>query len=77
MTDESLNIQICLIKVELSTLTCRHAVPHWKALRYGKYGLRNLGCGSTFSICQDVLKSDNLLHKRGLVDYQMVATVPS
>ena len=27
-------------------------------------GPRRLSCGSTSSICQDILKSDNLMHKR-------------
>ena len=31
-------------------------VPHWKALTSGKFEPRALICGSTSSICQDVLK---------------------
>ena len=54
-----------------------HTVPYWKALRYGKDGLRGLSCGITSSICQDILKSDNLLHKQGFVDSQMKSTVVS
>ena len=45
-----------------------HTVPHLKALRYDNYESRGFSCGSTFSICQDVLKSDNLLQKQGIVD---------
>ena len=52
-----------------------HTVPHWKALRYGKDGSKGLSCGSTSSICEDFLKSDNLLHKQGLVDSQLKTTV--
>ena len=50
-------------------------VPHWKALRYGKDGPRQLSCGSISSICQAILKSDNLLHKWGFVDSQSLRTV--
>ena len=50
-------------------------MPHWKALRYGKDGSRGLSCCSTFSICQGVLKSENLLHKRGFVKTQSLRTV--
>ena len=32
-------------------------------------------CGSTFSICQDVLNSANLLHKLGFADSQMADIV--
>ena len=46
-------------------------VPHWKALRYGKDGSRELSCGSASSI----LKSNNLLHKRGFVKIQWLHTV--
>ena len=52
-----------------------HTVPHWKTLRYGKDGSREFGCGSNSSICQDVLKSVNLLHKRGFVYLQMKTNV--
>ena len=47
----------------------------WKALKYGKNETRGLICGSTSSICQDALKSINLLHKFGFVDSQMVGAV--
>ena len=50
-------------------------MPYWKALRYGKDGSRQLGCGCTSSICQGILKSVNLLHKQGFVDSQMKTTV--
>ena len=52
-----------------------HIVPHLKARRYGKYDLRGLSYGSTVNIYQDVLKSGNLLHKRGFVDSQLSSTV--
>ena len=52
-----------------------HTVPNWKALRYGKDESRGISCGSTSSICQDILKSDNLLHKQGFVKTQSLHTV--
>ena len=52
-----------------------HTVAHLKALTYGKYETRGLSCGSTLSIFKDVLKSGNLLHKRGFVDSQTVTTI--
>ena len=52
-----------------------HKVPHLKALRCGKDQSRELGYDSTLSICQDVLKSGNLLHKLGFVDSLMHTTV--
>ena len=58
-----------LIPLELQGQT----VPHWKALRYGKDESRGLSYDRTLSICQDVLKSGNLLHKRGL-DYSQSHT---
>ena len=51
-----------------------HTPPHLKGLRYGKYESRGLSCGWTYSICQDVMKSDNLLHKWGFVDSLSQAT---
>ena len=33
-----------------------HTVPHLKDLRYGKDGPRDISCGRTFSISQDILK---------------------
>ena len=52
-----------------------HTVPHWKALRYSKYESRGLSCDSTSSICQVVLKSDNLLHKQSYVKAQSLRTI--
>ena len=49
-------------------------MPHWIALRHGKNGSRELSCGSTSSICQNILKSDNLLHKGGFVKTQSLRT---
>ena len=50
-------------------------VPHQKALRYGKYDTNWLCNGSTPGICQNILKSGNLLHDGDFVDFQRVATV--
>ena len=50
-------------------------VPHLKALKYGKDGSGGLSCGSTSNICQDVLKSNNLLHKTGIVNSRSQITV--
>ena len=52
-------------------------VPHLKGLRYGKDESRGLSCGCTSSICQDVMKSDNLLHKWGFVDSLLQTIVKS
>ena len=52
-----------------------HKIPYWKALRYGKDESRGLRCGSTFNVHQDLLKSCNLLHKRGFVDSQSNSTI--
>ena len=46
-----------------------HTVPQWKALRYGKDDLLGLSSGRTLNIYQDVLKSGNLQHKHGFVDF--------
>ena len=77
---KSLNL---LIKVERLTVIFLiplevqdHTLPHLKALRYGKDGSRELSSGSTFSIYQGILKSDNLLHKRVFVKTQSLHTVP-
>ena len=50
-------------------------VANLKALSSGKYELSGLCFGSTLNICQDFLKSDNLLHKQSFVDYQIKDTV--
>ena len=50
-------------------------MPHLKALNYGKDESKELSCGSTSSICQGILKSDNLLHKPGFVKTQSLRTV--
>ena len=52
-----------------------HTVSHLKVLRYNKDESRGLSCGCTSSICQDVMKSENLLHKRGFVDSLLQTTV--
>ena len=52
-----------------------HTVPYWKALSHGKYEPRGLSCGGTLKICQDVLKSANLLHKWGIVSFPMASIV--
>ena len=50
-------------------------VPYWKALRYDKDETRELSCGSTSRICQDVLKSGNFLHKWDFFKTQLLCTV--
>ena len=42
---------------------------------YDKYEAGALSCGSTLNVCQDILKSANLLHKGGFIDSQMINTV--
>ena len=50
-----------------------HAVPHWKALSKSKYEGRGL---STLKICQDILKSANLLYRWVTVSFSSASTVP-
>ena len=50
-------------------------VPHLKALEYGKGGSRGFSYGSTFSICHDILKIENLLHNWGFVESQSSSIV--
>ena len=52
-----------------------HTVPHWKSLSYGKDESRELSCGFTSSICLDIMKSDNFLHKQEFVDSLSQTTV--
>ena len=52
-----------------------YTAPHWKALRYGKDGSSELSFGSTSSVCQGILKSDNLLLKQGFVKTQSLRIV--
>ena len=66
--------EIWPVAVLISLKVQGHTVPHWKALRYGKYNSRWQSCGSTLNIYQDVLKSGNSQHKRGFVDSQKVTT---
>ena len=54
-----------------------HKVPHLKALRYDEYETRGVSFGSNLSICQDVLKNGNLLHKQGFFDFQTINTAIS
>ena len=70
-----MDFQISPVLFLISLKVQGHTVPHWKALRYGKNGSRGLSCDSTFSICQDILKIENLLHKQGLVETQLLRTV--
>ena len=72
------------IDLDISTLTYLifdifevqdHTILHWKALRYEKNELGGLSYNTTFSICEDVLKSDNLLNKQGFFDSLMHTTV--
>ena len=53
-----------------------HTVPHLKALRYDIHETREFSCGSTSSICQDIFKGDNLLHKWCFVKAQSLRTLP-
>ena len=66
-----MNFQLWLAVFSIPLEVQDHSVPQWKALRCGKYEPRGLSCGSTFNICQDVLKSANLIHKQGFVNSQM------
>ena len=50
-------------------------VPHWKALSYGDNEFRGLSCRRNSRICQDILKSGNLLHKQGFVETQSLRNV--
>ena len=50
-------------------------MPHLKAVISGKYEPRGLKCGSTFRVCQTLLKSAVLLHKVGLVKTAVPITV--
>ena len=52
-----------------------YTVPHWKALSSGKYKLGGPSFGSTLKICQGIMKSANLLHKRGIFYSQSIRTV--
>ena len=52
-----------------------HTVPHLKALRYGKDVFIGLSCGNTFNIIQGILNIEDLLHKQGLVETQLLRTV--
>ena len=72
------------MNLDVSTLTCHisntsqgkgYTVFHWKALNCNEYEPRGLSCGSTLNIHQDVLKSENLLHKQGFVDFQFGTTL--
>ena len=53
----------------------QYTVPDWRGLRYVKDESIGLDCDSTSSISQDILKSDNLLHKQGFVKTQSSYTV--
>ena len=52
-----------------------HFLRSWEALRHGKDNSRGLSCGNTLNIHQDILKSGNLLDKRGFVDSEFATTV--
>ena len=52
-----------------------HTVPYLKGLIHGKDESRELRCGCTTRIYQDVMKSDNLLHKWGFGDSLSQTTV--
>ena len=78
------NLKVLLLISDGLTMTCLifgtplkvqdHTVPHWKALRYGKDDSKGLSYGSILNIYQAVFKSGNLLHKRGIIDFQFGTT---
>ena len=51
-----------------------HTVAHQKALSSGKREPRGLSCSGTLNICRRLLKSVNLLYKRGFVKAQWLHT---
>ena len=57
------NFQVLSLVFPMPLEIQSHTVPHLKALISGKNEPRGLGCGSTFSVCQALLKSAILLHK--------------
>ena len=58
----NLNFQLWLVLILISLELQGYTVPNWKALKNDKYEARGLRFSSTLKICQDVLKSVNLLH---------------
>ena len=52
-----------------------HTVPNLKALISDKLEPRGLRCGIILILCHALLNKTILLHKKGLVDSQMNATV--
>ena len=70
-----MNFQLWPVIFFISLWVQGYTVPHWKALRCGKDDSRELSCGSTLNIHQDVLKSGNILYRRGFVDYQSSSIV--
>ena len=63
----AITLNWCIFKAPLGT---GYTVQQLKALRYGKDDSRGQNCGSTLKIYQGVLKSGNLLYKRGSADSQ-------
>ena len=70
-----MNFQLWIVIFLILLEVQGHTVPYRKSLKYGIYERRGLSCGSTSSICQDFLKSDNLLHKQGFVDFLLQTIV--
>ena len=62
---------------QLSTLTCCnfYTLTQWDTLDSGKYKPRGLSCGRILYICQDILKSADLPHKRNFIDFQLLSIV--
>ena len=75
VTLQKLNFQLWLVVFLITLQVLGHTAPNWKALTCGKYVTRGLSYDSTLIICHDVLKSGNILHKRGFVDSQTVNIV--
>ena len=67
----------CLKPFYFLTRPQGHTLPHWNALRYGKYELKGLSCNSSLDICHNIMKSAILLHKQGFGDSQQNSTVCS
>ena len=63
-----MNLQLWFVIFLMPLEVQGSTVPNLKDLRYGKDESRGLSWSCTSSIFQDVMKSDNFLHKQGFVD---------
>ena len=70
-----MNFQLWLVIFLIPLEVQGHKVPHLKGLKDGKDESSELCCGYTSSICQDVMKCDNLLHKKGFFDSLLQTTL--